>query len=78
MAPAKTLIEKENLMDDLIEALQIFRKYSTAYNPTHCEHDILMIMDVPEDIEEKDRLDELGFHWDKEYGCWVSYRFGSA
>ena len=67
-------------MNDLIEALQIFLKYTNEKYPTHCEHDILMIMDVTEDIDEGDkkRLDELGFNWNDDEGYWYSYRFGSA
>lgn len=75
-------------MKDLIEALQIFLKYSDSdpYAPTHCEHDILYIypgnvhadnMD-PADVK---RLDELGFTPDHEYsdeGAWSSYRYGSC
>ncbi len=67
-------------MNDLIEALQIFAKYSNEEWPTHCEHDILMISDVQNDIsqEDKDKLEKLGFHWSDEFDCWVSYRFGSC
>lgn len=69
-------------MDDLIEALQILKKYSkdTKY-PTHCEHDILMVTaardkDIPE--EDAVRLEELGFDWSDEYECWCSFKFGSS
>lgn len=69
-------------MDQLIEALTIFRKYKNVRHPTHCEHDVLMIMAVTQDEvsdEDQKRLDELGFHWsDADDGCWASYRFGSA
>lgn len=68
-------------MKDLIEALQIFSKYTDTKYPTHCEHDILMIMEVDEDSvteDEAKRLDELGFFWSEEYECWASFRFGSA
>lgn len=68
-------------MEKLIEALQIFLKYKNANWPTHCEHDILMIMEVSEDevsSEDKEKLDELGFFWSSEYDCWASYKFGSA
>lgn len=55
-------------MDDLIAALQILRKYLPDTNkhcPTHCEHDILMVMDVdPTKVstEDAEELDRLGFH----------------
>jgi hypothetical protein len=68
-------------MKDLIEALQIFLKYRNDEFPTHCEHDVMMIMDVEKyEVTEEDakRLDELGFCWVDEYDCWGSYRFGSA
>lgn len=68
-------------MKDLIEALQIFSKYTDTKYPTHCEHDVLMIMEVDEDSvteDEAKRLDELGFFWSEEYECWASFRFGSA
>ena len=67
-------------MEDLIEALIIFKKYQGGrYAPTHCEHDVLYIMGVekndPSD-KELERLEELGFH--RSENCWQSYRFGSA
>lgn len=71
-------------MEDLIAALNIFLKYTTdknSYSPTHCEHDVFMVVGIEEDqVSEEDRvrLDELGFHWDNEYDCWSSFRFGSA
>ncbi len=68
-------------MKDLIEALQIFYKYTgDVYSPTHCEHDKLLTgLDAqPDKMTEEDRkrLEELSFHWGD--GCWYSYRFGSA
>ena len=70
-------------MDQLIEALTLFRKYRNEQWPTHCEHDVLMIMGVTKDEvteEDQKRLGELGFIWseDGEGGCWKSYRFGRA
>lgn len=50
-------------------------------NPTHCEHDILLVPCVEQrELAERDkeRLDELGFHYDEELSCWASYRFGST
>lgn len=76
--------EEENEMEDLIKALQILMKYCdpTEYAPTHCEHDILMIVCVDvDDVSEEDiaALDDLGFHIDDQYDrCFASYRFGSA
>lgn len=68
-------------MKDLIEALTIFAKYKDPYNPTHCEHDVLYVMEVTEaevSDEDKKRLDELGFLWSKSEGVWLSFRYGSA
>lgn len=68
-------------MDDLIQALTIFKKYHNEKWPTHCEHDILMIMAVGEqEMNEEDtqEVEKLGFHWSSEYDCWVSYKFGRA
>lgn len=70
-------------MDDLIEALTILRKYlpeTPGRCPTHCEHDVLYIMDVdPGDVSAEDlaRLDTLGFFDGGEDG-FQSFRFGSA
>ncbi len=68
-------------MEQLIKALQIFLKYGNPDYPTHCEHDILMIMGIEEDEisdEDKKELDELGFFWSGEYDCYASFRYGSA
>jgi hypothetical protein len=65
-------------MNDLIEALQIFNKYG---GKSHCLMELLTIQDVEENEvteDEKARLIGLGFHWNFEYDCWASYRFGSA
>lgn len=67
-------------MDDLIEALQIFRKYKNEYAPTHCTHDTLWVVGVTQEEvspEDSERLRQLGFHFSKSEG-WISYRFGSA
>ena len=68
-------------MDKLIEALQIFMKYKNEDYPTHCEHDVLYVVGISEDkvsIEDKTKLQELGFIWMDEYGSFGSYKFGSA
>ena len=71
-------------MDDLIEALQIFSKYLDEKNdhtPTHCEHDVFMVVDIEEDAlseEDAKRLSELSFDWSDEWDAFCSYRFGSA
>lgn len=65
-------------MNDLIEALTIFSKYTQDKYPTHCEHDELMILVDPALVSDEDitRLDELGFFPSDEY--FKSFRFGSA
>ena len=70
-------------MDDLIEALTIFKKYTDTEYPTNCNHDELAIMDVsPSDVSEYEvkRLKELGFFVADEDGdeYFMSFRFGSA
>lgn len=68
-------------MGKLIEALQIFLRYVNADYPTHCEHDVLLIMGVTKEqvsSEDRVRLEELGFHWMSSYNCWGSFRYGSA
>ena len=67
-------------MDDLIKALQIFRKYGNPYNPTHCEHDELTVCVNPYIVSEEDKkeLDNLGFFTDEEEECFKSFRFGSC
>jgi hypothetical protein len=65
-------------MEDLIEALMIFRTYSDTERPTRCEHDV-MVVNVsvgpvrPDDV---DRLEELGFIADWDEDCFYSFRFG--
>ncbi|MDD5008563.1 MAG: hypothetical protein PHC68_09245 [Syntrophorhabdaceae bacterium] len=73
-------------MKDLIEALQIFLKYKNETYPTHCEHDVMYIMDVTkEEVSEEDRkrLGELGFIYDEDSDegageGWMSFKYGSA
>lgn len=67
-------------MDDLIKALQIFRKYGNPNYPTHCEHDVLYVSIEPETVSEddKDELEKLGFYPENEYGMFRSYQFGSS
>ena len=72
----------EQPTDQLIEGLTILKKYMIkGAFPTHCVHDIMCVM-VPSDAkvstEDKARLDVLGFQSSDEFGCWASYRFGSA
>lgn len=35
-------------MDKLIQALQIFLKYKNEESPTHCEHDVMMVVGISE------------------------------
>jgi len=68
-------------MEDLIKALQIFLKYGNPNNPTHCEHDILLICGINvEDVSDEDKkeLKELGFFVTSEFDCFGSFRYGSA
>lgn len=67
-------------MDDLIAALQIFRKYANEPCPTHCEHDVMYVVGM-EDIQVSEtdlkELERLGFHYSDGEG-FQSFRFGSA
>lgn len=67
-------------MDDLIKALQIFRKYGNPEWPTHCEHDVMGVAIEFGDVsnEDKDKLADLSFFEDDESGYFKSFRFGSA
>lgn len=67
-------------MKDILEAFQIFAKYSDDNYPTGCEHDIMYVYVNPEIISlpDTERLEELGFSVNENDGCFVSYRFGSA
>ncbi len=68
-------------MDDLIEALNIFKKYQNDKWPTNCSHDVLAIMEVTEEevsAEDTKRLGELDFIYSEDEECWISFRFGSA
>jgi len=66
-------------MKDLIEALQIFLKYGNPRSPTWCGDEVLYICGLDADdvsIEDKVRLDELGFFVDEEDNGFMSFRFG--
>lgn len=66
------------MLDDLIRALTIFRKYGNPVSPTHCEHDTLNVMVDPAQVPADDQaaLAGLGFHAGD--GLFYSFRFGSA
>ena len=71
------------MLSQLIEALNIFLKYGDPAYPTHCEHDCLIICGIqPDDVSkgDKDKLEELGFSVDNEYGDphFMSSKYGSA
>jgi hypothetical protein len=70
-------------MDDLIKALTILRKYGNPKWPTHCEHDVLTIVDIsPSQVSEEDKVElhSLGFVVANQFGeeSFISYKFGSA
>lgn len=68
-------------MKKLIEAFQIFAKYSDDEFPTHCEHDVMHVPVVnSSDVSKEDleRLEELGFRPDTEIGGFKSYKYGSC
>lgn len=67
-------------MDEVIEALTIFRKYANPAYPFHCEYDTLMVLVAPALVstEDKQLLERLGFIAQAADECFVSYRYGSA
>ena len=67
-------------MKDLIEAFQIFAKYTQAHYPTGCEHDRLYVMVSPSAVSEGDiqLLEKLGFYAGEEDDNFYSFRFGSC
>jgi hypothetical protein len=67
-------------MEDLIESLNIFKKYDKGQYPTHCEHDKMFFSVSPDEVSDEDieRLDELGFWVDEEFDCFSSFKFGSC
>ena len=66
-------------MKDLIKALQIFLKYDEGAE-THCEHDTMYALLDPSVVsdEDKEALDELGFHTACDVEGFESTRHGSA
>lgn len=68
-------------MDKLIQALNIFLKYGNPDYPTHCEHDLLLILIDPKIVsdDDKEKLNDLGFFVGLEYDeCFSSFKYGSA
>ena len=67
-------------MKQLIEALQIFLKYSKAEFPTGCEHDELYVYVDPSLVsdEDKTKLEELGFYPNDYTDSFISTKYGSA
>lgn len=75
-------------MDNLIEALNIFKMYNDADSyvskyPFHCEHDVLYVrVDNGVSEEHIERLEQLGFsvdddHDDSSNTCFKSFHYGS-
>ncbi len=67
-------------MNDLLEALTIFAKYTDARHPTCCEHDVLYVLVDPAKVaaEDRTRLEALGFEAHENDANFQSSRFGSA
>ncbi len=67
-------------MDDLIEALKIFRKYGNPSYPTHCEHDVMYIVTEYDKVSDEDisKLEDLGFDKNEDDIGFKSFKFGSA
>ena len=69
---------RSELMDDLIQALLIFRKYGNPKNPTHCEHDQLFVAIDPTLVSEEDKAMLKKLSFTPEDDAFYSYRFGSC
>ena len=67
-------------MDNLIEALQIMRKYANPKFPTHCEHDVMYVAVNPDLVSDDDlvKLAELGFEEEPGSDMFHSTLFGSC
>lgn len=73
--------EEPTGFDALIEAFTIFRKYGNPGWPTHCDHDVMLVLVDPKLVSEEDkvRLEKLGFFVGEEWpDSFTSFRFGSA
>lgn len=71
----------DDAWEDLQRALSILARHKTSdISPFHCEHDTLCVNSDPEAYtpEELAELNDLGFFVSEDYGCFLSYRFGSA
>jgi len=68
-------------MKDLVEAFKIFLKYSDNEYPINCQHDIMRVyLDidyVDMTIIDVEKLEELGFDYDEDFGCFYSHKYGS-
>lgn len=67
-------------MDDLIEALKIFKKYTDAEYPCWCIQDEFHICVDPDEVsdEDKEKLEELGFEVDDYSNDFCSFKYGSC
>lgn len=66
-------------MENLIKALQLFRKYGNPTCPTHCEHDELFIMIDPELVSQEDLIALKELHFEpNDVDGFSSFWFGSA
>lgn len=75
----KQALAKGVSMDDLIEALTIFRKYGNPASPTRCRRGLLWVNVDPVKVSEDDKedLEHLGFFPESDESSFSSYRFGS-
>lgn len=68
-------------MKDLLEAITIMAKYTDSIHPTNCNHDELRFNTIDSTkVSEEDlrRLEELGFHDDRDdIGGFLSFKYGS-
>lgn len=67
-------------MNDLIEALTIFLKYTQTAYPTSCEHDVMYVHVKASEVSfvDKQQLSKLGFEINEEYDNFYSLKYGSC
>lgn len=64
-------------MDDLIEALQIFKKYTDKQDIISCEDSVLIIKIEPYEVSYTDcrTLEKLGFSANHDKNNFISYQY---
>ena len=74
------MADKASAFDDMIDACQIFKKYSTGRRMFNCDHDVIVCVIEFGEVSGPDRaaLAELGWHEHEDLGSFYSVRHGSC